>query len=447
MFRSRVPIIVALSGILSKHFASGTSSARQIEEASATINQYNKSGARHELWSLQGLSAFEHEMNKFPPGCNLPSAMEQSAAFASGSTANALKFVRTTQRLRDDFEAAQSQEIKVGLLVASNLVSVRKVLSANSGSHNDTLLAAAAGLRHATSVLVEGQLRNCALCNVRNGEQFVLPASLLPELLTGSFTSMLELLKPIALITKRRFDFSTGNFFNAEGMSAISVAAQAYATIFKQFGIKGYDKLFVATQLAGNATIGVKTFEHAGASFDAIVAGAFIDVIDGGGGSGGVGRGGGANGGGGGGGGGGEGNGNVSGGGTGVVMGKRGGAPDGELTSSSKKDFVDNANTFDLHGESVNGEVSQLYPTLGLFRYCNNIFNIAALEAALGTSINNIIGKLGGNRDRAIMSVCKSQGANGHKDVNDSAHLRNSVDLDSLVLGRVPWRFVQPTKN
>ncbi|KAJ1618630.1 hypothetical protein T492DRAFT_891708 [Pavlovales sp. CCMP2436] len=82
MFRSRAPIIVARSGILSKHFAAGTSSARQIEEASATINQDNKSEARHELWSLQGLSAFEHEMNKFPPGCNLPSAMEHAHARA-----------------------------------------------------------------------------------------------------------------------------------------------------------------------------------------------------------------------------------------------------------------------------------------------------------------------------------------------------------------------------
>ncbi|KAJ1638025.1 hypothetical protein T492DRAFT_900504 [Pavlovales sp. CCMP2436] len=82
MFRSRAPIIVTRSGILSKHFAAGTSSARQIEEASATINQDNKSGARHELWSLQGLSAFEHEMNKFPPGCNLPSAMEHAHAHA-----------------------------------------------------------------------------------------------------------------------------------------------------------------------------------------------------------------------------------------------------------------------------------------------------------------------------------------------------------------------------
>ncbi|KAJ1641029.1 hypothetical protein T492DRAFT_898133 [Pavlovales sp. CCMP2436] len=43
MFRSRAPIIVARSGILSKHFAAGTSSARQIEKASATINQDNKS--------------------------------------------------------------------------------------------------------------------------------------------------------------------------------------------------------------------------------------------------------------------------------------------------------------------------------------------------------------------------------------------------------------------
>jgi hypothetical protein len=113
---------------------------------------------------------------------------------------------------------------------------------------------------------------------VKSGETFEPPACIVIALLTGSFTNMNELLKPVALLTKRKQDFSSNNYYSAEGMNAISVATQVYAPIFNTFGINDFDKLFIAVQLAGNATIGVPGFEHAGASFNAIVAGAFKDV-------------------------------------------------------------------------------------------------------------------------------------------------------------------------
>jgi hypothetical protein len=65
MFCYRAPVIVARSEVFSLHFPADNTAAFLIEQASATINQFNKGATRHELWSPQSLAAVEREIAKF----------------------------------------------------------------------------------------------------------------------------------------------------------------------------------------------------------------------------------------------------------------------------------------------------------------------------------------------------------------------------------------------
>ncbi|KAJ1637871.1 hypothetical protein T492DRAFT_948990, partial [Pavlovales sp. CCMP2436] len=267
---SSAALLVARNPALIKRFPANYSTANQMDEVYAALGQNNKGnqGARQELWSLPGIAAFGREVSKLLDSIDLLDAIEREQHVSSGGNALALAFTCGTAELRVEVFNAATAEEKVKLVIGSKLVALRKLLAASSGSHVDPLLAATAGLRYQVTVLIETTLRSSSLCNIKPGEPFTVPPSLITALLLGSFDKPKQLLEPIELIPKTKT--SSDDCFSSEGIANLGIIQNTLGPTFELFGVWGYAQLFGTVQLVANIMLNVKEFEHAGNTFNAV---------------------------------------------------------------------------------------------------------------------------------------------------------------------------------
>ncbi|KAJ1635280.1 hypothetical protein T492DRAFT_967309 [Pavlovales sp. CCMP2436] len=256
--RSSAALLVARNPALIKRFHANYSTANQMDEVYSALGQNNKGnqGARQELWSLPGIAAFGREVSKLPDSINLLDTIEREQHVSSGGNALALAFTRGTAELRVKVFNVATAEEKVKLVICSKLIALRKLLTASSGSHVDPLHVATVGLRYQVTALIETTLRSSSLCNIKPGEPFTVPPSLITALLLDSFDKMKQLLEPIELNHKTKT--SSDDFFSSEGMANLGIIQNTLGPTFELFEVRRYAQLFGAVQLAANIMLNVK---------------------------------------------------------------------------------------------------------------------------------------------------------------------------------------------